>query len=147
MVKWKLQLDEEVKLKLLGIQSNWSEHRLVWSINKSLGLQLTRQEDFSISNVNKSPNDTLFEDQKEYHFSVFLHEGEQEQAILVSNLGQGRSLYDDKRKLDYLFKLESSHRSIHDCVDTLNEIRGVLAITRLECSDEDLVARPFTEHL
>ena len=147
MVRLRLELEEEVRMQLLGLQSSWPEHKLVWSINKQLGLHLTRQEDFEIELNQGDTSNTLFESDSKYYYSVFYHEGEQEQAILVANLNKGMALYDRKRKLDFLLRIESNVRTLSECSQTLNQIRGVLAVTKIDCSAEEPAARVFEDYL
>jgi len=145
MAKLKLEVEDTERLVLIGIQSSWPEHKIVWSINKHLKLRFTRLKDFAYrTEINNSEN-LLFESDNEYYFSVFVHQEEEEHAILVANIGQGYTLYDKLRRLDYLLKIDSSRFDLSEVTDKLSEIRGITAITKVECSLDELVARPFSE--
>lgn len=147
MAKLKLELEGEVTLRLLGIQSSWSEHRLVWAMNKQLGIRLQRDRDFTIETHAERIAGGLFDQEPTHYFSVFVYENEEEQAILVANLGQGMALYDKKRKLDYIFKMDSNRIEETECMRLLSEIRGVLAVTRIDCSADENVGRPFSDFI
>lgn len=147
MAKLRLEIEEETTLKLLGIQSNWSEHRLVWAINRQFGIQLQRSEDFFIESRADESNQVLFSTESKHFFSVFLYESDDEQAILVANIGQGLPLFDKRRKLDYMLKVSSKYLEESECIQKLNEIKGVLATTRIECDVDELAARPFSSFI
>jgi len=139
----RLNIEEDDTLELLGIQSSWPEHRLVWSLNKELGILLERTQDYVLElDMNQSPQ-SLFSSEKEKEFSVFVFESDFEKITLIANLAQGMALYDKGRAFDYLLRIDSPQRSLRDLSDQVNEMKGILAVSKIECGPGDQAAKPF----
>ena len=48
MAKYKLEWDEDYDFDLIGICSNHAEYRLTWALNKLLGIELQKEEDYIV---------------------------------------------------------------------------------------------------
>lgn len=139
----RLNIEDEDNLELLGIQSNWPEHRLVWSLNKELGVLLERSEDYVLELEMGNNHHGLFSTDKEKEFSVFVFESDFERIILISNLAQGVALYDKGRSFDYLLRIDSAQRSLRDLSDQISEMKGILAVSKIDCDPGEKAAKPF----
>ena len=143
MATLRLNIEDEDDLELLGIQSNLAEHRLVWSLNKELGVLLERSKDYVLElDMNQNPQ-SLFNTEKEKEFSVFVFESDFERITLISNLAEGVALYDKGRSFDYLLRIVSAERSFRDLCDQISEMKGILAVSKIEVDSGDKAAKPF----
>ncbi len=139
----RLNIEDEDSLELIGIQSSWPEHRVVWQLNKELEVLLERSEDYVLELEANQDKQILFSSEKKGEFSVFFYESDFERITLISNLAQGIALYDKGRAFDYLLRIDSSQRSLRDLIDQISEMKGVLAVSKIECSPGDKAAKPF----
>ncbi len=141
----RLDIEDDDTLELIGIQSSWPEHRLVWSLNKEMEILLERSSDYILEVDMDQREQGLFSAEGKKEFSVFLYESDFEQVVLVSNLSEGMALYDKGRSFDYLLRVDSGQRSLRDCIDQLSETKGILAVGRIECGPGEKAAKPFND--
>jgi len=139
----RLNIEDEDTLELIGIQSSWPEHRLVWTLNKELEVLLERSEDYILETSLEASEQGLFSSEDKKEFSVFEYESDFERMVLVSNLSQGMALYDKGRPFDYLLRIDSSQRSLRDCSDLISEMKGILAVGRIDCGPGERASKPF----
>ena len=139
----RLNIEDEESLELIGIQSSWPEHRIVWQLNKELEVLLERTEDYVLELEMNTDKQSLFNSESEKEFSVFLYESDFERMTLLSNLAQGIALYDRGRSFDYLLRIDSGQRSLRDLIDQIGEMKGVLAVSKIECGPGDKATKPF----
>ncbi len=145
MAKIKLDIDDEEELNLIGIQSSWPEHKLVWTLNRLLEVKLKRSADYIIRNTTEIKAGTLFNTPTKNEFSVFECNTDNEHLILVANIGQGKALYDKGRPFDFLLRVESNRLTTEDCIGILSEERAILAIAQIACDYVELAALPFSD--
>ena len=139
----RLNIEDDDTMELLGLQSSWPEHRLVWSLNKELDRLLQRAEDYVLElDMNQAPQ-SLFNTEREKEFSVFDFESDFERITLIANLAEGVALYDKGRAFDYLLRIDSPQRSLRDISDQISEMKGILAVSRIDCGPGDKAAKPF----
>lgn len=141
----RLNIEDDDTLELIGVQSSWSEHRLVWLLNKKLDILLERTSDYVMEFESGQRDQGFFIAEQKKEFSVFLYESELEQIVLVSNLAEGMALYDKGRSFDYLLRIDSGQRSLRDCINQLSQTKGILAVGKIECDSGDKAAKPFND--
>jgi hypothetical protein len=139
----KLDIEKEEVLELIGFQSNWSEHKLVWALNKSLGLRLKRLNDYVLENKEMSRGALFSAQELKYAYSVYHYESEEEQVVLVANIAEGKALYSVGRAFDYLLRINGNQPRFVDLDERLANHRAVLAIGHIRCDTTHDAAAPF----
>ena len=139
----KLDIEKEEVLELIGFQSNWSEHKLVWSLNKSLGLRLKRLNDYVLENREMSRGALFSTQELKYAYSVYHYESEEEQIALVANIAEGKALYSVGRAFDYLLRIDGNQQRVDEIDERLANHRAILATGRIRCDTTHDAAAPF----
>lgn len=100
MAKHKLDMDPDPEVMLIGISSHVNDYRLCWSLNRSLGINLTRR-DRDISDPGP---------EKMASYSAFDHTDEESQAVfsLVNNHSGDGILLKDQRQADYFLVVDEN---------------------------------------
>ncbi|MCB0768975.1 MAG: IPExxxVDY family protein [Flavobacteriales bacterium] len=99
MAKLKLDLEPDPEVTVIGISSHVNDYRLCWSINKHLGLELTRRR----KDITEENNGTLA------RYSAYDHVDEMTNAryILVNNHSANGSLMREFRHADYFLVVDN----------------------------------------
>lgn len=100
MAKHKLDMDPDPEVMLIGISSHVNDYRLCWSLNRSLGINLTRR-DRDISDPGP---------ERMASYSAFDHTDEESQAVfsLVNNHSGDGILLKDQRQADYFLVVDEN---------------------------------------
>ncbi|MEZ4757612.1 MAG: IPExxxVDY family protein [Flavobacteriales bacterium] len=119
MVKYKLDLQPDPEVVVVGISSHVKDHRLCWSINRSLGLALTRR---------RVP---LSEDQggRTLTYMAYDHVDQDGAAryTLVNNHGADGCLLKEQRQTDYFLVVDRELAQQHpDLLDRLRATDHIL---------------------
>jgi hypothetical protein len=73
MSKIVLSLEEDYDFDLVGISCHSKDYRLCWELNNTLGIDLTRTEDLTITKKEVAGNYSFYEyDDEENHLSYYL---------------------------------------------------------------------------
>lgn len=93
-------MDPDPEVMLIGISSHVNDYRLCWSLNRSLGINLTRR-DRDISDPGP---------EKMASYSAFDHTDEESQAVfsLVNNHSGDGILLKDQRQADYFLVVDEN---------------------------------------
>ncbi len=118
--KIKLEVKYESDFEVLGLFSSLSDYRLCWFINNSLGINLSRKTDITL---------TPFKSDKLESFSFFNY-GDNELMVnyyLLNNRKGQNILLPEPKKLDYLLLLKAKDFRI-DINEIVTKLRGVSQI-------------------
>ncbi len=99
MAKIKLDLEPDPEVTVIGISSHVNDHRLCWSLNRSMGLAL-RRSDMDI--VDDAPG-------RSTDYAVFVHTERDPEGryLLVSNHGTGGVLIKEQRQADFFLVVDN----------------------------------------
>lgn len=100
MAKFKLDLDPDPEVTVVGISSHVNDYRLCWSLNRALGLELTRRR----TDLHDESNG------RASHHAAFDHEAPDIHArvSLVRNLGTEGLLMREHRQADYFLVVDDA---------------------------------------
>ena len=125
MAKLKLDLPPDPEVSVIGISSHVNDYRLCWSINKALGIALSKRRQAIEQMDNDHPG----------NFAAFDHLDEEVQACctLVNNHGSDGILLRELRQADYFLVLDKDWRtSPAEVLRQLRTAEFVLAAFPLE---------------
>lgn len=115
MAKHKLQEEEAApRVAVVGLSSHVADYRLCWSLNRALGLSLTRRRN-DIVEIAKD---------KELHYTVF-HQADDDGAVLwslVANTCGKRKLLPGQKEADFFLVADRSVGT--DAEELVERIRG-----------------------
>lgn len=120
MAKHKLLFEDEFDFELIGICSSHSDYRLCWAINQSLGISLSKEQDYSI--LEKKDREHL------HSFYSFFDEEEHIEYYLIKNVSNNyKRLVPEKDQVDYFMVIKNNLvRDIGLMVNRLKENESVL---------------------
>lgn len=131
MAKLKLSLEPVPDVTIIGISSHVNDYRLCWSINRSVGLELTRRR----SDIADDANGIRA------LFSAYDHVDERSQAryTLVNNHSGDGILLKEQRQADYFLVVDNELVEQHpDLLERLR--RAEFVLTAYALSFEQLKA-------
>lgn len=121
----KLEGFGEPLISYLGIVSQESDFRLIWLINRSLGLEFLRMDDIS-------PNKETSDMNTYSHFRCLIPEKEQ-QISIYKNKNQGRVMIPQLKNFDYIIKLVEFHNDdFEEITLLLKNIKEVLLLSEFD---------------
>lgn len=99
MAKFKLDMDPVPDITVIGISSHVNDYRLCWSINRSMGLELTRRRSDIVDEVNGITAS----------YSAYDHVDEHTQGrcTLVNNHSGDGVLLREQRQADFFLVLDN----------------------------------------
>lgn len=99
MAKLKLEMEPDPAVTVIGISSHVNDYRLCWSINKAVGLALTRRR----TDIAEESNGIAA------HYSAYDHVDESTQAryTLVNNHSGDGILLKEHRQTDYFLVVDN----------------------------------------
>lgn len=120
MAKHKLLFDEEYDFQLIGVCSSHSDYRLTWGINGSLGIQLTKSDDYSV--IEKKDGEHL------HSFYEYYDEEAHVEYYLIKNLSNNfQRLVPEKDQVDYFLIIKNNFvLDINDILARLKDIESIL---------------------
>lgn len=125
MAKYKLDLEPRADVHLIGISSHVSEHRLCWSLNRQLGLEMGRcAEDITV--VHREATRA---------FATFEHVDADAQVryMLISNHCPGAVLFPEERRTDFFLVVDGDDPVVpDDLVERVRQADQVLTAFPLE---------------
>ena len=132
MSKSILLTDFEYDFQLIGISSHNKDYRLAWELNKTFGINLSKEEDVSFA---PKKGDKL-------SFSMYFHQNlvEEKDVRLISNKTQGRHLISEKKEADYFLILYDYNP--YETREMLVKIRKInLVLTAFEIEVDTLKSK------
>jgi hypothetical protein len=125
-----LKISEEDKFDflLIGIVCHHHDYRLCMELNKKLGINLSKQDEYTVFN-NKRMEDQYFS------FFEYIDE-EGDRYNLICNKSQKGFLIPEQNQIDYLFilNLDRNVRDELEVLTALKEIPVILGAYKLETS-------------
>lgn len=114
MAKLKLELESVPDITVIGISSHVNDYRLCWSINRSIGLELTRRR----NDITDETNGILAS------YSAYDHVDEPTQAryTLVNNHSGDGILLKEQRQADFFLVVDNE--LAEDRPDLLDRLRS-----------------------
>ena len=114
MAKLKLDLEPDPEVFLIAISSHVNDYRLCWSLNRKLGISLSRRE----SDIEEPGPEHMA------HYTAFDHTEEitQAQYSLVSNHAPEGVLVTDQRQTDFFLVVD--HATQNSLAEVLEQVRG-----------------------
>jgi hypothetical protein len=118
--KYQLAVDNEYNYDLVGICSHHLDYRLVWSLNDSLKLNLTKGKDLFVVGTKKGLSNEF-----PYYYSSL--EDQHLEVFLIKNKHGGKYLIQEKQQIDYfLFLCNNFAIDVTGFVDKLRKIESVM---------------------
>ncbi len=103
--------------------SSLKDYRLCWAINRTLNIELTRQDDLEISNAKK---------RQEASFNLFHYEDEINflHYYLIANKSAGAFLLPELKQVDYLLMLrgDAAEETKEELLQQLKNLAGIEAL-------------------
>jgi len=131
MAKQKLEMDSDPDITVIGISCHENDYRLCWSINRSVGLELTRRR-MDITDVSNGIQAS---------YSAYDHVDEPSQAryTLVNNHSGDGILLRELRHADFFLVVDNELADNHP--DLLDRVRGAeFVLTAFQLSYDQLKA-------
>lgn len=131
MAKLKLDLDPVPDITVIGISSHVNDYRLCWSINRSVGLELTRRR----TDITDESNGILAS------YSAYDHVDDHTQArfTLVNNHSGDGILLKEQRQADFFLVVDNE--LAEDRPDLLDRVRSAeFVLTAFSLSYDQLRA-------
>jgi hypothetical protein len=122
----KLSFDYDNEFYLIGIASHENDYRISWALNKLLGWNLAKTDDFKINH----PKRKVEVNYSMYHFAddygVSYH--------LISNKSEKGFLLPDFKNIDYILKVsgEDNFNNISDLIQNIKKINIVITAFVIE---------------
>ena len=129
MTKYKLDMEPDPEVTLIGISCHVHDYRLCWALNRALGINLTRRE--------KDITDPGPE--KLASYSAFDHTDEEHEArwTLVHNHSADGILLKEHKQADYFLVVdESAPITAHELIDRVRRAEFVLTAFALDARTE-----------
>ena len=118
MGKTKLFLEYDYDFVLIGIISRVHDYKLSWSLNRSLELNLTKEDDIEIPSVEVAENDELtlgFDtqvDSPRFSFYTFDNEAEHVTYTLVANRSKSALLIKEEQSVDFFLIIDGIYDEV-----------------------------------
>ena len=129
MAKYKLDMEPDPEVTLIGISCHVNDYRLCWALNRALGINLTRREnDITDPGPEKLAN-----------YSAFDHTDEESQAhyVLVNNHSADGILLKEHKQADYFLVVdESAPITPEQLIDHVRKTEFVLMAYPLDARTE-----------
>lgn len=129
MAKTKLLLEYDYDFLLIGIIARVPDYKLVWSLNKSLEIELSKENDMELPSFVKEQSAGLtlgFEDSPEKpQFSFYRFDNEDAHLFytLISNRSKTSLLIKEEQSVDFFLIIGGMYDEI-DVDQLLDKIRG-----------------------
>jgi hypothetical protein len=121
--KYTLTFDQEFDFDMIGVCSHHSDYRLVWNINKKIGLQLAKSnEDYVIMNKKGEvvSNYSMYEYKDEIDRLTY---------YLIKNKNHGNYLIPEKPTIDYFLFLHDNYAvNAKQLISELKAVPSVLGV-------------------
>ena len=102
MTKFTLEVEPDLDFDLIGICSNHSDYRLTWSLNATLGIDLTKNTDnFQVSGKKGQIVGT-------FSLYEFIHPETHTEYYLIKNKNNNETLIPEKPQLDYFLVIREN---------------------------------------
>ncbi|OIQ37098.1 MAG: hypothetical protein BM555_01520 [Crocinitomix sp. MedPE-SWsnd] len=120
MAKHKLLFEDDYEFELIGLCSSHADYRLCWAINNSLGIHLTKEDDYSV--LEKKDGEHL------HSFYGYYDEEEHLEYYLIKNVSNNyQRLIPEKDQIDYFLVIKNNLvKEINDMVIRLKENDSIL---------------------
>jgi hypothetical protein len=129
MKKSKLLIEASYDFDLLGLVAPLKDYKIAWLINRSLGLELKRDADYTME----------FTNQPTLVISQYLLEREHGFIQLLRNksypvAGQARFLIPELKIMDYFLIVQDPANGLDlpTCMDELSKIKGIQNVVKLD---------------
>ncbi|MBN2814000.1 MAG: IPExxxVDY family protein [Bacteroidales bacterium] len=136
----KLQVDERVDFRIIGISSHENDYRMVWSVNQELGMQFTRVENLVVHQP-KLKTDLSF---SKYRFD---DEDRYIRYNLIANRCPDGILFPEIKNIDFVLQVagEMNETGFQALVKKLKGISVVSAVFVLHPEKIKGIARALQE--
>ena len=129
MTKYKLDMEPDPEVTLIGISCHVHDYRLCWALNRALGINLTRRE--------KDITDPGPEKLASYSAFDHLDEESQAQYVLVHNHSTDGILLKEHKQADYFLVVdESAPITPEQLIDHVRKTEFVLMAYPLDARTE-----------
>lgn len=125
MAKYKLDMEPDPEVMLIGISSHVNDYRLCWALNRSLGINLTRRAEDIVEPTAGG----------QAVFSAFDHTDEEDSTCwsLVNNHSSEGLLLKEQRQADYFLVVDvSAPVPLDRLLDTVRRAEFVLTAFPLD---------------
>lgn len=132
MSKFVLNLEDQYEFTLIGISCHKKDYRLCWELNKSLNIDLVREEDLTVVD-NK--------EELSFTFYRYLNREEYLDYYLIGNRSNNAILIPEQKMIDFWLKIEGD---IYEEQKTtiLNNLKGLpVVLTAFEINPESLKSK------
>ena len=119
MAKLTLEVEEDYEFKLVGICSHAKDYRLSWEMNKALGFDLEKDDNYEIN---------IKGDNQSYSFFSFIDDENLAEYYLINNRCSNGILIPEEKKYDYFLLIRGVFRGEQkeELISRIGEIKIVL---------------------
>ncbi|MFA6923806.1 MAG: IPExxxVDY family protein [Bacteroidales bacterium] len=147
MKKINFDVDFKFNYELLGITSSSKDYKISWLLNKTLGFNFKKIEDFQITPLNKNKKETveIFNQKSENNISennnitgfsqyYFAIEENHTFYFLISNRSEKGTLITELPSVDYfvLIKGPVKNEEIKDCIEKINALPEINTVYKVD---------------
>lgn len=126
MSKLVLQVEDEIDFLLFCIACHKADYRLCYELNKALGIDLDKQEDYSIQTKPKEVD----------HFSMYYYNDEENyrEIFLIANKSENSILIPEQKQVDYFLQVYGylPDYEIDEMLKRINSIPLVLTAFKVD---------------
>lgn len=117
MAKKKLVLDFDFDFIVFAISCHAKDYRLCWNLNKVLGIELSKKDDYQLDLKQSKKNST-------HSFYSYNDETNRLKYSLVSNRSDIGFLIEEHKETDYFFIIEGFY-DLLDLTEMLHKIKSI----------------------
>ncbi len=150
MTTLKLVIDEQEAIDLIALRSNEPAYKVAWYINKKLGLDLLKLDEYNPGTEDSQVSlPDLFQTSSQTPtFEVFgLEEEEQDLEgqvfVLVTNNDQGAVLFSEAKGFDMVIFNSLREVDGDDLIQILTDMEGMLTLQQIKCTSYSKLINPF----
>ncbi len=126
MSKLVLQVEDEIDFLLFCIACHKADYRLCYELNKVLGIDLEKQDNYSIQTKPKETD----------HFSMYYYNDEENyrEIFLIANKSENSVLIPEQKQVDYFLQVYGylPNDEVDDMLKRINGISMVLTAYKVD---------------
>lgn len=109
---------------MIGISSSMKDYKISFELNKKFHLQLSKTDNFIVEGNEFEQNDSFsfFKDEKNLPEKIYL----------IMNKGGRRFLFEEIKKIDYIFIIINPEKDAHFWISQMRDVKGVSGVFHIQ---------------